>query len=170
MGSPSEAPGARAPGAPAAAGGDDACPLCGTQLQPEQEWCLNCGAAARTRLAATPGWRAPVVAIVSVLALSLGVLAAALIDLAGGSGPTHTQVTRTVTTPAAAAPPPVTTTAAATTTATPTTTSPASSTLPGATRTGTTSTTLKTTTRGTRTGSIVPGVTQPGTSTPLSGR
>jgi hypothetical protein len=179
-GSPSDAHVAAASGAPAVSGGGDSCPLCGAPLQPEQEWCLRCGAAARTRLAATPGWRAPVVAIVSIVALSLGVLAAALIDLAGGSGPAHTQVTRTVTTPAAAAPPPATTTATPTT-ATPTTTASAPpSAIPGATSTGTvrTRTTTRTTTtgaappasRGTGTGSIVPGVTQPGTSTPLSGK
>ncbi|HEY2397967.1 MAG TPA: hypothetical protein VGH78_03145 [Solirubrobacteraceae bacterium] len=158
----------------------DACPLCGAPVDAQQEWCLRCGAAARTRLAATPGWRWPIVAIVAVIALSLGVLAAALIDLAGGSGPTVTQVTRTVTTPAAAAPAPLTPTATPTTTAAAPTSTP-----PAATRTGTT--TLKTTTThrttlvprttskalppasgGTGTGSIIPGVTQPGTSTPLS--
>jgi hypothetical protein len=145
-------------------------------LQAQQEWCLRCGAAARTRLAATPGWRAPIVAIVAVIALSLGVLAAALIDLAGGSGPTRTQVTRTVTTAAAAAPAPPTPTA------TPTTTAAApTSTLPAATGTATTTTPRTTTAAptttnkavppasgGTSTGSIVPGVTQPGTNTPLS--
>jgi hypothetical protein len=166
--SPSEpAATAAAPGAPSVAPAGDACPLCGAPLQAEQEWCLRCGAAARTRLAATPGWRAPIAAIVAVIALSLGVLAAALIDLAGGSGPTRTQITRTVTTAAAVAPAPVTPTVAPTTTA-----SAPPSTVPGATRTGTTTTTPTTTTnaappapRGTSTG-IIPGVTQPGTSTP----
>jgi hypothetical protein len=103
-------------------GTSDACPLCGSALHHEQEWCLRCGAAARTRLAATPNWRAPIAAIVAVSALSLGVLTAALIDLAGGSGPTKTQVTRTVTTgPAAVAPAPTATT---TTAVTPTTAVP----------------------------------------------
>src|SRR5438477_388075 len=53
----------------------DSCPLCGASLHPEQEWCLRCGAAARTRLAAAPNWRAPVLALVVVVVLSLGVLA-----------------------------------------------------------------------------------------------
>src|SRR5437764_15255983 len=121
---------ATAPGPIAPAG--ESCPLCGSALEREQEWCLRCGAAARTRLAATPNWRAPIAAIVAVVALSLGVLAAALVDLAGSSSPTKTQVTRTVTTaPAAAVPPPAspTTTTAATAPAAPATTAP---TTPGA--------------------------------------
>jgi predicted nucleic acid-binding Zn ribbon protein len=59
------------------------CPLCGAPLKPEQSWCLRCGAAARTRLAAQPKWKALVVALVVVVVLSLGVLAAALVKLAG---------------------------------------------------------------------------------------
>jgi uncharacterized OB-fold protein len=61
----------------------EACPLCGSALKPEQSWCLRCGAAARTRLAAQPKWKALVVALVAVVVLSLGVLAAALVALAG---------------------------------------------------------------------------------------
>jgi hypothetical protein len=52
-------------------------------LKSEQSWCLRCGAAARTRLAAQPKWKALVVALVTVVVLSLGVLAAALVTLAG---------------------------------------------------------------------------------------
>ena len=66
--------------------GSEACPLCGAPLSPEQDWCLRCGAAARTRLAATPNWKAPIATIAVVAALALGVLAAALVKLAGGSG------------------------------------------------------------------------------------
>jgi predicted nucleic acid-binding Zn ribbon protein len=72
--------------APAAAGGtspQELCPLCGAPLSPEQSWCLRCGAAARTRLAAQPKWKALVVALVLVVVVSLGVLAAALVTLAG---------------------------------------------------------------------------------------
>jgi uncharacterized paraquat-inducible protein A len=78
----------------------DSCPLCGASLHPEQEWCLRCGAAARTRLAAAPNWRAPVAVLAVVIVLSLGVLAAAFVKLAG-SGSVATTTT-TVTTPAAA--------------------------------------------------------------------
>ena len=59
------------------------CPLCQAPLSPEQSWCLRCGAAARTRLAAQPKWKALVVALALVVVLSLGVLAAALVKLAG---------------------------------------------------------------------------------------
>jgi hypothetical protein len=52
-------------------------------LSAEQSWCLRCGAAARTRLAAQPKWKALVVALVAVVVVSLGVLAAALVTLAG---------------------------------------------------------------------------------------
>jgi hypothetical protein len=82
---------------PPTAGGES-CPLCGAPLHPEQEWCLRCGAAARTRLAASPGWRAPIIALVVVIVLCLGVLAGALVKLAGGSMPppaTTTTVTST---------------------------------------------------------------------------
>jgi hypothetical protein len=81
----------------------EACPLCGAPLAPEQDWCLNCGAAARTRLAATPNWKAPIAALAVIAALALGVLAAALVKLAEGSG-SKPPVTTTVTTPAASTP------------------------------------------------------------------
>jgi hypothetical protein len=61
----------------------EGCPLCGTPLRVEQEWCLRCGAAARTRLAAVPRWRAPLILLCVVIVLALGVLAAALVSLAG---------------------------------------------------------------------------------------
>jgi predicted amidophosphoribosyltransferase len=69
--------------APAADAPNETCPLCGAPLTREQSWCLRCGAAARTRLAAQPKWKALVVAFVVVVVLSLGVLAAALVKLAG---------------------------------------------------------------------------------------
>jgi hypothetical protein len=76
-----------APAPPASAtGGDTAqevCPLCGSPLKAEQSWCLHCGAAARTRLAAQPKWKALVATVAVIVVLSLGVLAAALVTLAG---------------------------------------------------------------------------------------
>ncbi len=64
----------------------DRCPLCGSELGPEQQWCLHCGAAARTRLAPPQRWRAPLLAALVVIVLSFGVLVAALVKLSGGSG------------------------------------------------------------------------------------
>jgi hypothetical protein len=72
-------------GAPDPPPASEACPLCGAPLAPSQDWCLRCGAAARTRLAASPRWRGAVVTVVVIAALALGVLAAALVKLAGES-------------------------------------------------------------------------------------
>jgi hypothetical protein len=124
----------------------EACPLCGTPLRSDQDWCLRCGAAARTRLAASPNWRAPLLGALAVALLALGVLAAALVKLAGDSGGGRPAPTRTVT--AAAAPTPTIGTPT-TTTAAPgaaTTTPGARSILPGgsaATGSSTTPNTLK---------------------------
>lgn len=59
------------------------CPLCGSPLQARQDWCLRCGAAARTRLAATPRWRAPLLVLGTVIVLALAALTVALVVLAG---------------------------------------------------------------------------------------
>jgi hypothetical protein len=87
--------------APVPTSAGETCPLCGASLHDQQDWCLRCGAAARTRLAASPNWQPPIAAIAVVLALSLGVLAAALIKLAGDSSSSATRATTTVTTHAA---------------------------------------------------------------------
>jgi hypothetical protein len=76
-------PGGSATSAQTPAPAAERCPLCGAPLGAEQEWCLGCGAAARTRLAATPRWRAPVIALFVVIVLALGALTAALVSLAG---------------------------------------------------------------------------------------
>lgn len=59
------------------------CPLCGSALHASQDWCLACGAAARTRLAATPRWWLPVTLFAAIVIVSLGVLIASLVKLAG---------------------------------------------------------------------------------------
>jgi hypothetical protein len=62
------------------------CPRCGAYVAPEQDWCLECGAPARTRLAPTPNWRAPI-ALVLVVALLAGlVLAVAFTKLTSDDG------------------------------------------------------------------------------------
>jgi len=130
---------------PTTAAPGESCPLCGAPLRPEQDWCLRCGGAARTRLAASPNWKAPTAAVALLVALCLGVLAAALVKLAGETGPAPTR-TATVTTTAAAAVPPATT-PPATTASTPTT----STTLPtttGALGTGGTSAPRRTSSSG----------------------
>jgi hypothetical protein len=122
--------GARATGARQPLGASEACPVCASPLHPDQGWCPRCGAAARTRLAATPNWRVPIAAIGAVIAVSLGVLAAALLDLAGSPSPTKIRISRVATTaPAAVVPAP------ASSAATPATTAPATA-APGAAKTG----------------------------------
>jgi hypothetical protein len=68
---------------PASAFSGEWCPLCGWTLDREQDWCLACGAAARTRLAATPRWRAPIAILAIVIVASLAILIAALVKLIG---------------------------------------------------------------------------------------
>ncbi|HEY2142677.1 MAG TPA: hypothetical protein VGG98_11540 [Solirubrobacteraceae bacterium] len=146
--------------------GGETCPLCGAPLQAEQEWCLRCGAAARTRLAAAPNWRTPVAVIAVVCALSLGILAAALVKLAGGSGAAPAAATTTVTSAAATPTTPAFTTA---TTPLPSATSPTqgAGAAGGAGSLGTTSTTPATGLPG---ASAVPGAATPSTgATPTTG-
>jgi hypothetical protein len=59
------------------------CPRCDAPLARDQDWCLRCGTAARTRLAPTPNWRAPLALGVLLVAVALAVLTAALAKLAG---------------------------------------------------------------------------------------
>jgi len=115
----------------------EACPLCDAPLHPEQEWCLSCGAAARTRLAASPGWRGPIVTLIVILVLSLGVLAGSLVKLAGNPATAATQTT-TVTTAAAVTPTTPSGPTTAQTTAAPTTTIPSTQPHVGTTATTTT--------------------------------
>ena len=59
------------------------CPRCGAPVLAEQDWCLVCGAAARTRLAPAPNWRAPLIALAAVIVISLAVLGGAFVALTG---------------------------------------------------------------------------------------
>ena len=79
---PSATPSVGGPGASSDAPAGDSCPLCGAPLDADQDWCLNCGAAARTRLAASSSWKAPLIVAAVVAVLALAVLAAALVKLA----------------------------------------------------------------------------------------
>jgi hypothetical protein len=60
------------------------CPRCSSPIGPEQDWCLECGAPARTRLAPTPNWRLPTVAIAAIVALAGALLAFSFVKLTGG--------------------------------------------------------------------------------------
>jgi hypothetical protein len=62
------------------------CPRCGANVAPEQDWCLECGAPARTRLAPTPNWRAPMALVAVVVLLAGGALAFAFTSLTSDDG------------------------------------------------------------------------------------
>ncbi|HWH12346.1 MAG TPA: hypothetical protein VG165_14555 [Solirubrobacteraceae bacterium] len=85
-----------------------ACPVCNRALAPTQSWCLECGAAARTRVAQTPRWRP--LAFVAALAAILAIVAIgfAVARLARGStspGAATTPQTGQLSAPAAPATP-----------------------------------------------------------------
>jgi uncharacterized OB-fold protein len=82
--------------------GTIACPRCGTAVGPEQEWCLHCGAPARTRLVPTPNWRAPLLVLAVVAVLAGIALAIAFVELTNDDQP----VTPTTPQPAPAQPAP----------------------------------------------------------------
>lgn len=103
-----------------------ACPRCGATVEGDQSWCLECGLAARTRLARTPNWRAPLVAAGAIGLAAIVALIVAFLVLTGDNAPLPTTAAPAATAPA------VTTAAPATTTAAPVTTVP---TTPGTTPT-----------------------------------
>jgi septal ring-binding cell division protein DamX len=64
-----------------------ACPRCGAELAPDQEWCLSCGNAVGTTIAPTPRWRVPVVLVGTLLALLAAALVLSLVELGGDPQP-----------------------------------------------------------------------------------
>jgi hypothetical protein len=74
------------PGAPPAPG-TIACPRCATTIGPDQDWCLACGAPARTRLVPTPNWRAPVALLAVIVTLAGIALAVAFVALTHDTEP-----------------------------------------------------------------------------------
>jgi hypothetical protein len=72
------------------------CPRCGAELHPDQDWCLECGAPARTRLAPTPNWRIPAALVAVVVALAGAGLAVAFVRLTDdGAAPVAAATTST---------------------------------------------------------------------------
>lgn len=69
------------------------CPRCDAALRHDQDWCLECGAPARTRLAPPPDWRLPAVAVVTMVVLATAAFAFAFVRLTddgGGPAPSST--------------------------------------------------------------------------------
>lgn len=81
------------------------CPRCGSDLGPDQDWCLNCGADVGSTIATPPSWRGPVALVAGLLAVAAIALILALVELAGNAEQVTEQPAATVTpTPTAAAP------------------------------------------------------------------
>jgi hypothetical protein len=80
-------------------------------MEPEQDWCLNCGTAAPGRLGERPGWRAASTVIALALLLVLGAVGAGYAALTDDSQPEQTASAPAAAPPAAAqvAPPAATT-------------------------------------------------------------
>lgn len=80
------------------------CPRCDATLRDDQDWCLECGAPARTRLAPAPDWRLPALAVVAMVVLAAAAFAFAFVRLTDdGGGPAPSS---TVTAPPAQPPAP----------------------------------------------------------------
>jgi SPOR domain len=149
----------------------EACPSCGADVAPGQEWCLQCGAPTRTRVVRPPGLRVPAAILAVVILLAGAAVAVAFVALSNDS----TKVASGLSTPTTAATPSVASTppaSATPTTATPTTpgsASPTTPTAPGATATtpAAPTTTPGTTTPGTAT-PTTPGTTTPGAAPPTA--
>ena len=111
------------------------CPRCSSPIGPEQDWCLECGAPARTRLAPTPNWQLPTVAIGTIIAIAGALLAFAFVKLTNdddvpAAGTTPTAVIPT-TPPAVITPPPAVTPVPTATTTAPAQPAAPATTVPG---------------------------------------
>lgn len=73
--------------APGAAGG---CAVCGAAMEPDQEWCLECGVA-RTVVRRAPDWRLPALTAALVILAAVVGFALALAHLGDVAGPTTTR-------------------------------------------------------------------------------
>lgn len=89
--------------------GTIACPRCGAAVGPDQDWCLECGAPARTRLAPAPNWRAPIAIVAVVIVLAGAGLAAAFVALTNDDADTTPATTAAPAAQPAPAPAPTTT-------------------------------------------------------------
>jgi hypothetical protein len=106
------------------------CPRCAAEVGRDQEWCLECGYAARTTLARTPRWKLPVALAAAVVAIALAALAVAFVDLTDDADPQPAATTAPPTAPAATTPTATTPTAPGATPTTPTETPPPAPTEP----------------------------------------
>lgn len=92
-------------GAPIRRGPID-CPHCGKTVESDQDWCLHCGAPARTRLLKAPDWRRPVAVLAALVAVSLLAFGLSFVDLTKDPEPPSVKPVNTIKT--VTAPPPTT--------------------------------------------------------------
>ena len=59
------------------------CPNCGAPVGLDQDWCLNCGQALTTQVAAAGGWRTPIAIVAAVLLIAAAALVFAFVQLSG---------------------------------------------------------------------------------------
>lgn len=81
------------------------CARCGATVPPDADWCVECGLAARTRIAPTPRWKIPVAIAGILVALALAGLAVAFVDLTKDPEPAAAPATTAAPTAAPTAPP-----------------------------------------------------------------
>jgi hypothetical protein len=81
------------------------CAQCGTELEDDQEWCLECGAA-RTLIHRPPDWRIPVATVGMLILLVVAGFAIALVNLSHRTNVATAAPAAAATTVAAGAPTP----------------------------------------------------------------
>jgi ribosomal protein L37E len=100
------------------------CPRCGASLAADQDWCLECGAAATTRILRPPSWKlaaAIVIGVIAVVVIAVVIVVNALSSDADRAAAVHTRAPAAAK-PANAAPAPAAASAPTATTATTATT------------------------------------------------
>ena len=70
------------------------CPRCGASLAADQDWCLECGAAATTRILRPPSWKlaaAIVIGVIAVVVIAVVIVVNALSSDADRAAAVHTR-------------------------------------------------------------------------------
>ncbi|MDX6675845.1 MAG: hypothetical protein QOH11_3263 [Solirubrobacteraceae bacterium] len=85
------------------------CPRCGANLAPDQDWCLECGAAATTRIMRPPSWKLAAAIVLGVVAAVVVAVVIVVNALSGDAGraaatPATARVATATAKPAPAAP------------------------------------------------------------------
>jgi hypothetical protein len=97
------------------------CPRCGASLAADQDWCLECGAAATTRILRPPSWKLAagiVIGVIAIVVVALAIVANSLSGDANRAAAVHSRAPAAGT-PANATPAPAANTATTATTPTP---------------------------------------------------